>query len=91
MNFFSSIKMIALLSFRNITANKVKGIRAAQATNTFLAQMAREHNNANILSLGARVNTTKEALEMVNMFLNTPFSNEERHARRVKKMDHILK
>ncbi len=70
-----------------ITANKVKGVRAAQATNTFLAKMAREHNNANILSLGARVNTPKEALEMVDVFLNTPFSNEERHKRRVKKME----
>lgn len=73
-----------------IVANKVKGIRAAQATSVYLARKSREHNNANVLSLGARVNTSKEALEMVDVFLNTPFSSEERHRRRVQKIDRIL-
>ena len=70
-----------------ITANKFKGIRAVQATNTFLAKMSREHNNANVLSLGARINSEKEALEMVDVFLNTAFSSDERHKRRVEKIE----
>ncbi|MBI4044606.1 MAG: ribose 5-phosphate isomerase B, partial [Candidatus Diapherotrites archaeon] len=66
-----------------IAANKVKGVRAAQATSTYLAKMAREHNDANVLSLGSRVTKTKDALGMVDVFLSTPFSGEERHRRRV--------
>ena len=72
-----------------MAANKVKGIRAALATNEYMARMAREHNNANVLSLGARVSKEKEALEMVDSFLGTDFSLEERHRRRVKKIDAI--
>ncbi len=69
-----------------ITANRFKGIRAVQATTDFLAKMAREHNNANIISLGARIVQEKDALKFVETFLNTPFSTEKRHKRRVKKM-----
>lgn len=69
-----------------ITANRFKGVRAVQATTEYLAKMAREHNNANVISLGARVTPEKDALKFVETFLKTPFSNEERHARRVKKM-----
>ena len=72
-----------------MAANKVKGIRAALATNEYMARMAREHNNANVLSLGARVSKEKEALEMVDSFLGTDFSLKERHRRRVKKIDAI--
>lgn len=70
-----------------ITANRFSGVRAVQATSTYLAKMAREHNDANVLSLGSRVSSEKEALEMVETFLNTPFSGEERHVRRVKKIE----
>lgn len=66
-----------------IAANKVKGIRAALAYNVDTARLGREHNNANIISLGGRMQTHEEALEMVRIFLETPFSNEERHARRI--------
>lgn len=69
-----------------IAANKIRGIRAAQATSLYLAKMAREHNDANVLSLGSRVTKTKEALEIVDAFLSTPFSGEERHKRRVEKI-----
>jgi ribose 5-phosphate isomerase B len=71
----------------SITANKVKGIRSAQATNEYMAKMAREHNDANVLSMGARINSKKEILKMADVFLSTPFSNDERHLRRVKKMN----
>lgn len=74
-----------------IAANKVKGIRAAQATSVYLAKMSREHNDANVLSLGSRVSKTKDALEMVDVFLSTPFSGEERHRRRVEKISLIEK
>jgi len=70
----------------SIAANKVKGIRAALCTNSYMARMAREHNNANILALGGRVLGIDLALEIVKVFLNTPFSGEERHSRRVNKI-----
>ena len=69
-----------------IAANKVKGIRAALAYNPELARLAREHNNANIVSLGGRMQTHEEAWAIVDTFLGTPFSGEERHARRIDQM-----
>jgi ribose 5-phosphate isomerase B len=66
----------------SIAANKVKGIRAALCTNSYMARMAREHNNANILALGARVVGSGLALEIVDTFLSTAFSGD-RHSRRV--------
>ncbi|MCC2592458.1 ribose-5-phosphate isomerase [Tessaracoccus sp. OS52] len=69
-----------------IAANKVKGIRAALAYNPELARLGREHNNANIVSLGGRMQSLEESWEIVDTFLNTPFSGEERHARRVDKI-----
>ncbi|HHV64447.1 MAG TPA: ribose 5-phosphate isomerase B [Peptococcaceae bacterium] len=66
----------------SIAANKVKGIRAALCTNSYMARMAREHNDANILALGARVVGPGLALEIVDTFLNTPFSGD-RHSRRI--------
>ena len=66
-----------------ITANHVPGIRAAVCTNEFMARMAREHNDANILGLGARVVGAGTALSILEVFLNTPFSEGERHKRRV--------
>jgi len=68
----------------SMAANKVKGIRAAVCHDEFTAQMAREHNDANLLCLGERVvQTGGETLKIVQKFLDTPFSNEERHGRRV--------
>lgn len=66
----------------SIAANKIPGIRAAVCTETFSARMAREHNNANILALGARVIGVGLALDIVDIFLKTEFSGG-RHALRV--------
>lgn len=66
-----------------MAANKVKGVRAALAYNPEIARLTREHNDANILSLGGRMQSLEEAWEMVEAFLNTPFSGEERHQRRI--------
>ncbi len=67
----------------SISANKVKGVRCALCGDTFSAKATREHNNANVLALGARVTGEGLALEIVDSFLNTPFSNDERHIRRI--------
>ena len=66
-----------------ISANKVAGIRAALAWKPEIAKLARQHNNANVLSIGERMHTEKEALEIVDAFLVTDYSNEERHTRRI--------
>ncbi|NHN55883.1 ribose-5-phosphate isomerase [Calidifontibacter sp. DB0510] len=66
-----------------IAANKVKGIRAALCYTDELAQLAREHNDAQVISIGARFNTVDQAKAIVETFLNTPFSGIERHSRRV--------
>jgi ribose 5-phosphate isomerase B len=69
----------------SITANKVRGVRAALATDCYMARMAREHNDANILCLGGRVLGTGSALEIVQTFLQSEFTSG-RHARRVAKI-----
>jgi len=66
-----------------ISANKVPGCRAALAWSTEIAKLAREHNNAQVVSVGARMHTTEEAIAIVEAFLATPFSDEERHTRRI--------
>lgn len=66
-----------------ISANKVKGIRAALAWNQDTAKLAREHNNANVLALGARMHSQQEILQLAEIFIAEPFSNEERHSRRI--------
>ena len=66
----------------SIVANKVKGIRAALCHDCFSAAATREHNNANMLAMGGRVIGPGLALKIVDTFLDTPFSNEERHIRR---------
>jgi ribose 5-phosphate isomerase B len=66
-----------------IAANKVVGVRAALAWSDETARLAREHNDANVISLGARMHTTEEATRFVEVFLRTPFSGLERHARRI--------
>jgi len=67
----------------SIAANKVKGVRAALCGDCFSAEATREHNNANILCLGARVIGEGLALKIVDIFLKTDFSNDERHIRRI--------
>ena len=66
-----------------IAANKVKGVRAALAWSEETASLGREHNNANVISIGARMHTADEATKFVEVFLATPFSNGERHIRRI--------
>lgn len=72
----------------SIAANKVPGIRAALAHDVLTAQLAREHNDANVLALGARIVTPATALEMVQAFLNTPFAGG-RHQRRLDKITQL--
>jgi ribose 5-phosphate isomerase B len=72
----------------SIAANKVPGIRAALAHSVVTAQLAREHNNANVLALGARIVTPAAALEMVEAFLNTPFAGG-RHQLRLDKITQL--
>lgn len=71
----------------SIAANKVKGIRAAVCTDCFTAEATRLHNDANILALGGRVVGSGLALKIVDTFLDTPFSGEERHSRRISKIE----
>ncbi|HEY3925314.1 MAG TPA: ribose-5-phosphate isomerase [Acidothermaceae bacterium] len=66
-----------------IAANKVKGVRAALAWNDDTATLARQHNDANVVSIGARQHTIGEATRLVELFLATDFSGEERHVRRL--------
>ena len=70
-----------------IAANRYEGIRAANCTDCFMAEATRQHNDANILGMGARVIGPGTALKIVDTFLNTPFSNEERHIIRIKKIE----
>ena len=71
----------------SISANKVKGIRCALCGDCFSAEATRLHNDANILALGGRVVGAGLAVKIVDTFLNTPFSNEERHLRRIRKIE----
>ncbi|HYP44137.1 MAG TPA: ribose-5-phosphate isomerase [Propionibacteriaceae bacterium] len=66
-----------------IAANKVTGTRAALAHDLNTATLARQHNDANVISIGARMHTADEAVDMVRAFLSTPFSGDPRHARRI--------
>ncbi|MFM5967902.1 MAG: ribose-5-phosphate isomerase, partial [Micrococcales bacterium] len=69
-----------------IAANKVKGIRAALAWNESTAKLAREHNDANVIALGARQHSVEEVLHLVELFIAEPFSQDERHIRRIGKI-----
>jgi ribose 5-phosphate isomerase B len=66
-----------------IAANKVRGIRAALVWNLSTALLARQHNDANVISIGARQHTVEEATSFIDAFIAEPFSGEERHARRI--------
>ena len=70
-----------------ITANKFKGIRAALCHDCFSAQATREHNDANIVTMGARVVGPGLAVKIVDTFLHTEFSNDERHINRIRQME----
>ncbi len=72
-----------------IAANKVNGVRAALCLNETMAEKSRDHNNANVLSLGADYITLDEAKKIVQKFLDTPFSNAERHVRRLKRIEQL--
>ena len=71
----------------SIAANKVPGIRCALCHDCFSAKATREHNNANILAMGGRVVGPGHALDIVDLFLDTPFSDDERHIRRINKIE----
>jgi ribose 5-phosphate isomerase B len=66
-----------------IAANKVRGIRAALVWSIATAELARQHNDANVIAIGARQHTFDEAVSFIDRFIETPFSQEERHARRI--------
>jgi ribose 5-phosphate isomerase B len=66
-----------------MAANKVPGVRAALVWNTETAELARQHNDANVVSIGARQHSDDEATDLVLEFLKTPFSHDERHVRRI--------
>jgi ribose 5-phosphate isomerase B len=66
-----------------IAANKVPGARCALAWSVETAQLARQHNNAQLIGIGGRMHSVEEALAIVDAFLETPWSNEERHQRRI--------
>ncbi|MBQ7372593.1 MAG: ribose 5-phosphate isomerase B [Blautia sp.] len=71
----------------SITANKFKGIRAALCTDCFMAEATRLHNDANILALGGRVVGPGLAVKIVDTFLHTPFSNDQRHKNRISQIE----
>jgi ribose 5-phosphate isomerase B len=66
-----------------IAANKVKGVRAALAWSEETATLARQHNDANVISVGGRMHALEDMTRFVEIFLSTPFSGEQRHARRI--------
>ena len=71
----------------SITANKVRGVRCALCADCFSAEATRQHNDANVLALGARVTGPGLAVKITDVFLDTPFSNDERHIRRIAKIE----
>lgn len=73
----------------SITANRMAGIRAAVCSDCYSAQATREHNDANILALGGRVVGPGLAIKIVDTFLDTPYSGEERHNKRINLIDEI--
>lgn len=74
-----------------MTANRRKGIRAAYCFNEYMARMAREHNDANVLCVGSRVMGFELVKSVLDTFLNTPFSDDPRHSRRIAKIEENAK
>ena len=71
----------------SIAANKVKGVRCALCSDTLSAKMTRLHNDANVLALGGGMIGVNLAVDIVDMFLDTPFSEEEKHSRRISQLE----
>lgn len=69
-----------------MSANKVPGIRAALIWNPETAKLARDHNDANVAAVGARQHDKNEVLDLIKIFIDQPFSNDERHVRRISKL-----
>jgi len=69
-----------------MAANKVRGVRAALVWSDATATLAREHNDANVISIGARQHTVEEATRFIDLFIATPFSFQERHERRIEQL-----
>ncbi len=69
-----------------MAANKVKGVRAALVWSIDIAKLAREHNNANLIVVGGRMNEIAFVKQLIDTFIATPFSNDERHIRRIEKI-----
>ena len=69
-----------------IAANKVRGVRAALAWSIETATLARAHNNANVVGIGGRMHSIEECTAIIDAFIETPFTNEERHIRRINKI-----
>ena len=72
-----------------IAANKVKGIRAALVWSIETAQLAREHNNANVISVGQRLHDSQFVKDLIDTFIATPFPGDDRHVRRIEKISHF--
>ena len=72
-----------------ITANKIKGIRSVVGFDDKNVRLSRQHNNANVLSIGSDFISVDKAFLLIEIFINTPFSNEERHIRRINKITEI--
>jgi ribose 5-phosphate isomerase B len=70
----------------SICANKVKGIRCALCTDEYSAKMTRDHNDTNVIAFGSNVTTPVRAMNMLDIWLHTDFSNGERHVRRIEKI-----
>jgi ribose 5-phosphate isomerase B len=66
-----------------MAANKVKGIRAALAWSIETAKLGKEHNNANVIAIGGRMHSIEDCKAIIDAFIATPFSNDERHIRRI--------
>ncbi len=75
----------------SIAANKIKGIRCALLSDVVSARMTREHNDTNVMALGAGLVDRELALQIVDIWLNTPFSGQERHSRRIAKITELEK
>ena len=73
-----------------MVANKVKGIRAAVIYDEYSARMSKTDNNANVASIGARIIDSKKTKELIKIWIETPFSGEERHKRRIEKIDKLI-
>lgn len=75
----------------SIAANKLRGVRAASVTNETMAEMARRHNDANIMAIGSRIIDNEMAKKLAKIFIETKFDGEERHQRRVDKISALEK